>query len=109
MEYKTLLTNFQRELLFSIILNMRKGKIDKKQAKKIAKVVLPAFKSESIEAFFKEIERISKYSPEISEAFVKTLEEYEKETLEEKIKIVRQSLGGATMDSVSAFREHFEI
>lgn len=92
MEYKTLLTNFQRELLFSIILNMRKGKIDKKQSKKIAKIVLPAFKSESIEAFFKEIERISKYSPEISEAFVKTLKEYEVKTIDERLNKVRKDL-----------------
>lgn len=92
MEYKSILTNFQRELLFSIILHMKRGRIDKKQAKKIAKIVLPAFKSKSTEEFFKEIERISRYSPEISEAFVKTLKVYEDQTLDKRLRTIRKDL-----------------
>ncbi len=92
MEYKTLKTNFQRELLFFIILNMRRGKITKKNAKLIAKIVTPFFKNENIDEFLKGIEKACKYSPEITEAFIKTVREYEKATLKGKITMVRNSI-----------------
>ena len=37
MEYKTLQTNFERELLFQIIQNIKRKKLTKKNAKKVAK------------------------------------------------------------------------
>lgn len=92
MEYKTLKTNFQRELLFFIILNLKRGKITKAYIKKVSKALLPVFKSETTEDFISGIERMCKYSPEVTDAFIRAVQEYEKETIGGKIENVRKNL-----------------
>lgn len=92
MDYKTLKTDFQRELLFFIILNMKRGKITKSYARKIAKALLPIFKSETVDSFLLGIEKICRYSPEITDAFIRITKEYEMQTRVGKLETVRESL-----------------
>lgn len=92
MSIKTLKMNFQRELLFSLILNMRKGEIDKKYARKIARALKVEFGKDSIDEFLDGVETLCKYSPEITEAFIKVAREYEEELLVDRLYAVRKDL-----------------
>lgn len=94
MTYKTLQTNFERELLFQIIYNMRLKKISYRRAKEVSKVFLPVLKSEGIEEFIKELSVLSRNYPEIMEAFIITVRQYENEKVEEDLLKVRSKLKG---------------
>lgn len=94
MTYQTLVTNFERELLFQIIYNMRQKKLSSERARKTAKDFLPVLRSKNAEEFIESLSRLSRTSPEVMEAFIKTVKEYEKEKVIEELIKVRIGLKG---------------
>lgn len=93
MTFKTLKTNFERELLFQIITNLRRKKLSQKGASYIAKDVLLKIKEESTEeSFLQSVSGLGEKYPEVMEAFIKSAYEYEKEFKAEKIEEVKNSL-----------------
>jgi hypothetical protein len=95
MTYKTLQTNFERELLFHLIFNMKKGKLTKERAQIVAKDFLEVLKSEtSIDGFMGSISRKAQIYPEIRDAFLTIATEYEKENVKERLENVRHSFAG---------------
>lgn len=93
MTYKTLKTNFEREILFQIIFNMKQKRMSTKKAKQIARVVLQEVRKEHDEAsFLQNIAKLSESFPEVMEAFIKSASEYEKEFQTERIASVQKSL-----------------
>ncbi len=79
MTYKTLQTNFERELLFQIIQNLRHKKLTHEEAKIVAQRFMPVLKSETAQEFIESLAKLAQYHPEILEAFIKTIREYEKD------------------------------
>lgn len=95
MTYQTLQTNFERELLFHLIFNMKKGRITKARAQKVAKAFLQVLKKEqTIEGFMSSLSKEAQFYPEIREAFLTAIKEYEKEHVQENLEKVRQVLKG---------------
>lgn len=95
MSYKKLQTNFERELLLSLIISLRSGKISSKKAKLIAGEFLTVLKNETtIEGFMSSLSKKAEFYPEIREAFLKAATEYEKEMVDERIGNVRNMLKG---------------
>ena len=95
MTYKTLQTNFERELLFHLIFNLKKKKITKERGQIIAKEFLRVLHdSDSAVSFIEKISKISPYYMEIRETFLKVASEYEKENVEERLIKVREVLKG---------------
>ncbi len=95
MTYKTLQTNFEKELLFHLIFSLKRKKIAKEQGQKIAKEFLEVLRNaENPESFLQEISKIAPYYIEIRESFLKVVPEYEEENVEEKLTNVRQILKG---------------
>lgn len=95
MTYQLLQTNFERELLFHLIFNMKRGKISSKRAQEVAQEFLKILKSEeSVEGFMKSLSKKSEYYPEIREAFLTVALEYEKENVKERLEQVRMLLKG---------------
>lgn len=93
MTYKTLKTNFEREILFQIIFKMKQKRMSTRRAQQIAKVVLQEIRKEPDEAsFLKNIAKLSENYPEVMEAFIKSASEYEKEFQTERIASVQKSL-----------------
>jgi hypothetical protein len=95
MTYKTLQTNFERELLFHLIFNMKKGRITKARGQKVAKAFLQVLKTEqTIEGFINTLSKEAQFYPEIREAFLISVGVYEKENVQENLAKVRQILKG---------------
>ena len=95
MTYKALQTNFERELLFHLIFNMKKGNITKGQGQTVAKEFLEVLRSEAnSEGFLNSISKKAQLYPEIREAFLIVAKEYETESVNEKILKVREVLKG---------------
>ncbi len=95
MSYKKLQTNFERELLLSLIISLRSGKISSKKAKLIAGEFLTVLKNETtVEGFMSSLSKKAEFYTEIREAFLKAAAEYEKEMVDEKIGNVRNMLKG---------------
>ncbi len=94
MDYKTLQTNFERELLFQIIYNMRRQKLSKKGARKVAKAFLPTLTSEDANVFIDKNARLCEFYPEIMEAFITTIKEYEKEVTKDGLLKARGEMKG---------------
>lgn len=95
MTYKTLQTNFERELLFHLIFNLKKKRITKAQGQKIAKEFLTILhEADSAKDFMDQISKIAPYHLEIRETFLKVAPEYEKEDVEERLSNIRQTLKG---------------
>ncbi len=78
MDYQTLQTNFERELLFQIIQNIKRKKLTKKDAKTVAKAFVPTLTSDDADTFIAKNARLCEFYPEIMEAFLVTMKEYEK-------------------------------
>lgn len=94
MELKTLQTNFERELLFQIISNLRHDKLTKSRAKNVAKAFLPTLKLNDAEEFILNNAKLSEFYPEILEAFLVSVKKYEEETKLNKLNLVRVKLTG---------------
>lgn len=92
MTFKTLKTNFERELLFQIIQNLRKDKLSHVQAQILAQNFLPILRSESSEEFIEKLSKLGQFHPEILEAFVITIKEYEIESQDERLKNAREKI-----------------
>ncbi len=98
MTYKTLQTNFEKELLFHLIFSLKRKKITKDQGQKIAKEFLEVLRcADNPEDFLQGISKIAPYYLEIRESFLKVVPEYEKENVEERLINVRQILKGGSI------------
>jgi Asp-tRNA(Asn)/Glu-tRNA(Gln) amidotransferase B subunit len=94
MEYKTLQTNFERELLFQIIQNIKRKKLTKKNAKKVAKAFVPTLTSEDADTFIEKNARLCEFYPEIMEAFLVTIKDYEQYVVRSGLSKVRTEMKG---------------
>lgn len=95
MTIKTLQTNFERELLFHLIFNMKKGVTSSERAREIAKEFLITLKREdSTTGFMGALSKKAEFYPEIREAFLTVALEYEEDTVEENLERVRNLLKG---------------
>lgn len=95
MTYKLLQTNFERELLFHLIFNMKKGKITNARAREVSKEFLATLHSEeSVGGFMQALSKKAEFYPEIREAFLTVASEYEKEMVNENLDRVRNILKG---------------
>jgi len=94
MEYKTLQTNFERELLFQIIQNIKRKKLTKKNAKKVAKAFVPTLTSEDADTFIEKNARLCEFYPEIMEAFLVTIKDYEQYVVTSGLSNVRIEMKG---------------
>ena len=93
MTYKTLQTNFERELLFEIIFEMKQKSLTNKNAHLIAKAFMGVLKKvETKKEFLDEMSKIARYYPEIQRAFTKVAAEYEMEFRSEQIAKVQKTL-----------------
>ncbi len=92
MDYKKLQINFERELLLQIVISMREKKLDKKGAKKVAKAFMPAMASIDEAAFIEKTARLCEFYPEILEAFLKTIKEYDEELKTKNLKLTREGI-----------------
>ncbi len=92
MDYKTLQKNFERELLVQIIQNMRVKKLNKKGAKKVAKAFLPTLTCENTDQFIERNARLCEFYPEIMEAFLITIKDYEERLRVDRLNLAREKL-----------------
>ena len=93
MTYKTLQTNFERELLLHLITNMRKGSITTNKAKAVAKSFLEILKTEeTIAGFMDHLSKVSQFYPEIREAFLIFASDYETENVRESLQNTRNTI-----------------
>ncbi len=93
MTYKKLQTNFERELLFCLIFNMKKGQITRERGQQVSREFLQVLKNETtIEGFMQNLSRKAEFYPEIREAFLIVAEEFEAENIKENLIIVRERL-----------------
>jgi hypothetical protein len=100
MDYKTLTTNFERELLFQIIYKMRQQKLTKKGARKVAKAFLPTLTSADAQEFIEKNARLCEFYPEILEAFITTIKQYDEEQKFQNLKQVREEMEGTCPSKV---------
>ena len=94
MNYKTLQTTFERELIFEIIMGLRKGKLSYEGSKGIAKAFLPSVEKETVDEFVESLVRLCRYFPEVTNAFIRAYSVYEKERREMTLLTVRNELKG---------------
>lgn len=94
MTYKKLQSTFQKELLYQIITNLRNKKLSHNRAKRTAQVFLPVLKSEDEKIFLDALTKLSYSYPEILEASIVAVGEYEKEKIIEELIRVRHGLKG---------------
>ncbi len=95
MTYKSLQTNFERELLFHLIFNMKQGRTSSVRAQEIAKEFLAVLKNEeSAGGFMEALSKKAEFYPEVREAFLTVAREYEKEMVDENLLKVRNLLKG---------------
>ncbi len=94
MDYITLQKNFERELLFQIINKMRQKKLGKDQARLVSKAFLPTLKSVDEKDFIRQNARLCEFYPEILEAFLVTVKEYDDLTTENNLIKVRSEMKG---------------
>lgn len=95
MNNATLKQNFERELLFQLISNLRRENMDIKKAQKIAKAFMPILQSDNEnEEFMDKVSNISKFYPEANEAFISTVRDYDSQKIKEELAKVREELGG---------------
>lgn len=94
MDYLTLQTNFERELLFQIIFKLGQKKLEKARARKVAQAFLPTLKSIDAPEFIKRNAKLSEFYPEILEAFLVTVKEYDRQKTEINLIDVRQEMKG---------------
>jgi hypothetical protein len=74
---------------------MKKGKITKERGQKVAKAFLNVLKNEqTIDGFVGSLSREAQFYPEIREAFLTAIAEYEKENVQENLEKVRNILKG---------------
>lgn len=92
MDYKTLKTNFQRELLVQIVLKLKRKEISTKYVQRIAQIIVPLKKLPTLEEFLKEVALNSTRSPEIRDAYITTLKGYEDIVKDERLKEVRTNI-----------------
>ena len=92
MNYKTLQTNFQRELLYQIITSLKSGKLTHPRARQMASDFLPTLKLESPEAFIEKVSKLSEEYPEILNAFLASIKQYEKSQVKEGLESARTSI-----------------
>ncbi len=95
MTYKTLQTNFERELLFHLIFNMKQGRTSSARAREIAKNFLDVLRTEQdAQGFMNSLSKKAEYYPEIRSAFLTVASEFEKEMVDENLERVRTILKG---------------
>lgn len=93
-----LINNFKRDLMTRIIIELRHAKITTRYARRIAQEVLPLFQSPTVKDFSHAASKISQYYPEIRDSFMKTLKEYENETVQERLANARFFIGISDID-----------
>ncbi len=94
MDYKSLKTNFERELLYQVIIRIREKRLTLTRAQKIAIAFLPAVKEETPELFLQRVSKVSEGFPELTEAFIASVSKYEQENQTSKLNEVRRKLKG---------------
>ena len=94
MDYKTLKTNFERELLYQVITRMREKKLSSLRAQKIAQAFLPALKEKTPESFIEHISKKAVGYPEITEAFIAAVRKFELENNNLRLEEIRDQLKG---------------
>ena len=95
MTYKTLQTNFERELLFHLIFNMKQGRTSSARAREVARDFLSVLKNEhNAQGFMNSLAKKAEYYPEMRSAFLTVAAEYEKEMVDENLERVRSILKG---------------
>lgn len=95
MLYKQLQTNFERELLFHLIFNMKKGRTSTLRAKEIAREFLVTLRSaENPQEFMNALSKKAEFYPEVRDAFLTVVKEYEKALVDENLEKVRKMLKG---------------
>ena len=100
MSQKNLKLNFQRELLFQIILNVKQKRLTIKYAQKIAQMIVPLLKQELEDKdFIEKISTLSQRVIEIREATIKTLIEYEKIIKQERLNLADFYLAKGDLDN----------
>ena len=98
MTFKKLKTNFERELLFQIIQNLRKNKLTHDDAQNLAKEFLTLVNSGTSEEFMVKLSRLSETHAEILEAFIVTVGDYEKDHISECLKTARKNIDLLTIN-----------
>lgn len=95
MTYKVLQTNFERELLFHLIFNMKQGRTSSKRAREIARDFLSVLRSENdAQGFMSSLSKKAEFYPEVRSAFLTVASQYEKDTVDENLARVRALLEG---------------
>ncbi len=95
MTYKALQTNFERELLFHLIFNMKQGRTSSARAREIAREFLSVLKAEEdAQGFMNSLSKKAEYYPEMRSAFLTVASEFEKEMVDENLERVRNMLKG---------------
>lgn len=95
MTYKTLQTNFERELLFHLIFNMKKGRTSQARAQEIANEFLSVIKTEyEVTGFMNRLSKKAEFYPEIREAFLTVAKDYERDMVDKNLEKVRAILKG---------------
>lgn len=102
MTYKTLQTNFERELLLQVITGLRQKKFSNDYAKRIAKAFLPALNSENPDQFMDSLTKMSYRYPEIMNAFIPVAKDYEKEMVSVNLEKVRSEMEESATSSLNA-------
>lgn len=92
MTFKKLKTNFERELLFQIIQNLRKERLTHDSAQSLAKEFLPLLRSETSEDFINKVSKLSEKHPEILEAFLISVKDYEKDHITDSLETARTKI-----------------
>lgn len=98
MTYKKLQNNFERELLFQIITKIRRAQISSIRARKIAQAFLPALKSKDAETFIGILNKLCYGYPEMLEAYIKAVKEYEDEKVTEGLVKARTNIKRAIVN-----------
>ncbi len=98
MTYKKLQNNFERELLFQIITRIRRGQISSLRARRIAQAFLPVLKNEDPENFITTLNKLCYGYPEMLEAYIKAVKEYEDEEVMEGLVLARTHIKRAIVN-----------
>lgn len=92
MNYQQLKNNFERELLFQIISNLRLKRLTNDESKRIARDFLPIINCENEKEFIKNLSKLSERYPQVRDAYLRTIEEYDNSQKNEKLLYIRSIL-----------------
>lgn len=78
-------TNVQRDLLYQVILHMRRHELSDQSAQSLAQEFLPTLKSETIETFLDELAKLARKYKEVEEVFMHYAKEFEKTVVNDRL------------------------